>query len=162
MKRVDLLVDGARRTMQVGAASCVWDGRESRLDVADLGDGLYSVILDGRQHAVHVAPRGRDACEATVDGTAVSIEIRDARRLAPRPPSTSASGAQEVRSPMPGKVVAVHVAAGDRAERGGALLVVEAMKMQNELRSTRDGTVASVNVAAGDSVSAGDLLAVVE
>jgi biotin carboxyl carrier protein len=63
---------------------------------------------------------------------------------------------------MPGKVVRVQIEAGETVEKGAGVVVVEAMKMQNEMKSPRAGVVVSVNVKAGDTVNAGDVLAVIE
>ena len=63
---------------------------------------------------------------------------------------------------MPGKVVRVHAVAGESVEKGAGVIVVEAMKMQNEMKSPREGIVVSINVKAGDTVNAGDVLAVIE
>jgi biotin carboxyl carrier protein len=72
-----------------------------------------------------------------------------------------ASGPAEIRAIIPGRVAAVRVTAGDTVEAGQTLLVVEAMKMQNELRATRAGTVERVAVGAGDTIDTGDILVVV-
>jgi biotin carboxyl carrier protein len=63
---------------------------------------------------------------------------------------------------MPGKVVRVHMEAGASVEKGAGVVVVEAMKMQNEMKSPREGVVVSINVKPGDTVNAGDVLAVIE
>ena len=68
----------------------------------------------------------------------------------------------EILAPMPGKVVRVHTEAGANVEKGEGVVVVEAMKMQNEMKSPRTGVVVSVKVKAGDTVNAGDVLAVIE
>ena len=71
-------------------------------------------------------------------------------------------GAAEIIAPMPGKVVRVMVEAGQEVDKDAGLVVVEAMKMQNEMKSPRAGAVVAINVAAGDTVEAGALLAVIE
>jgi biotin carboxyl carrier protein len=71
-------------------------------------------------------------------------------------------GVTEILAPMPGKVVRVQTESGATVKKGAGLVVVEAMKMQNEMKSPRDGVVVSVNVKAGDTVNAGDVLAVIE
>ena len=98
--------------------------------------------------------------EVRVDG---SVKIVDPKRLR----STQISGGHhhgvaEIVAPMPGKVVRVHVAEGATVEKGVGVVVVEAMKMQNEMKSPRAGVVVSVNVKPGDTVNAGDVLAVLE
>ena len=162
MKRVEILIDGDRQWLEVGRGSCRFEGVESAVEIADLGEGGYSVIVDGSQFAVHVDRGNEESFDVTVDGSVLTIGFPDPRRPPSQRSRESPFGAQEIRAPMPGKVIAVLVSEGERVDQGQALLVVEAMKMQNELRSPRDGAVSAVHVAAGDSVSSGDALVVVE
>ena len=92
----------------------------------------------------------------------VVVEVLDPRRLSRQAHDTGPGGSGEIRVPMPGKVVAVHVAECEPVKRGQGLVVVEAMKMQNELSAPRDGVVVSLRAKAGDSVAAGATLAVIE
>jgi acetyl/propionyl-CoA carboxylase alpha subunit len=104
--------------------------------------------------------------EIVVGGWRFELEVEPSRRAALRERATrsmAAAGsgvATEVRAMIPGRVVAVSVAAGDVVSTGGQLLVVEAMKMQNEVRSPADAVIARVLVGAGDTVELGDLLVV--
>ncbi|HET7029341.1 MAG TPA: acetyl-CoA carboxylase biotin carboxyl carrier protein subunit [Candidatus Limnocylindrales bacterium] len=104
--------------------------------------------------------------EVVVDGWRFELAVEDAaradlRRRATRDRDASnASGPLEIRAIIPGRVAAVRVAVGDAVEAGAGLLVVEAMKMQNELRAARAGTIEHVAVAAGDTIELGDLLVV--
>ncbi|MDF2944954.1 MAG: hypothetical protein K0S01_3812 [Herbinix sp.] len=74
-------------------------------------------------------------------------------------PATGSTGSFKVSSPMPGKIVAVKAAVGQAVKKGDVILVLEAMKMENEIVAPQDGTVASINVSAGQTVEAGNLLA---
>lgn len=161
MKDFELLVDGERVVVRAGPESCEIDGRTVSADIADLGRGGRSVIIDGVQHTVHALPSGPASYEVAVAGSVLAVEVRDPRRLAPREAGGVGQARQEVRAPMPGKVLEVHVSEGSEVERGQGLAIVEAMKMQNELQSPRDGRVVHVHVKAGDSVAAGDALIVV-
>jgi biotin carboxyl carrier protein len=106
--------------------------------------------------------------EVVVDGWRFVVHLEPARRAALRARATrgrvdGGRGARaEVRAIIPGRVVSVAVAEGDTVEEGSELLVVEAMKMQNELRAPRAGTVTRVAVAAGQTIDVGDVLAVIE
>lgn len=162
MKRHNLLVDGEPVTLQLGQDCCVWGERRVRVDLEPLDGGTYSVILDGIQHAVQVRRSGEGAFDAFVGGHSLAVEIRNPRKLARGRTDAGASGAQEVCAPMPGKVLAVRTADGAEVRRGQGLVVIEAMKMQNELRAPRDGRVAAVRVAEGDSVAAGATLLAIE
>ena len=161
MRRLAVLVGGDSRDISLGQNACSLDGREHAIDVASLGCGRYSVIVEGMQYAVDVTARDGEPWGATVHGSVLSVEILDPRRLSDRTSGAAASGAQEVRAPMPGRVLAVPVAVGDTVQQGQALVVVEAMKMQNELRSPRNGKIVSLRVAPGDAVSSGDTLVAV-
>mgnify|MGYP003194476995 CR=1 FL=1 len=105
--------------------------------------------------------------KVNVNGTAYEVEIEEmtgAPTVAAAPVAASAaapaaSGAGEsITSPMPGNILAVNVAAGDMVKKGQVLMVLEAMKMENEIVAPQDGTVASVNVNKGDTVNSGDVL----
>ena len=106
--------------------------------------------------------------EVVAGGWRFELEVEPVRRAALRERATRVAsavglgGALEVHAMIPGRVVAVAVAAGDAVRRGAQLLVVEAMKMQNELRAPRTGAVARVLVGAGSTVEVGDVLVVLE
>jgi biotin carboxyl carrier protein len=106
--------------------------------------------------------------EIVVDGWRVEVDLESERRAALRERARrgreeqARGGPTEVRAIIPGQVISVSVAAGDPVDAGQQLLVVEAMKMQNELRAPRDGTVERVAVGAGQTIEVGDLLLVLE
>ena len=130
------------------------DGRWMRTDV------LFGPIRSDRR-------RGTEVREVVVDGWRVEVEIEPERRAALRERARRGAGAAskggpvEVRAIIPGRIVAVFVAPGDAVEAGQQILVVEAMKMQNELRAPREGSVERVGVAVGDTIEVGDLLVVI-
>ena len=106
--------------------------------------------------------------KVTVNGTAYEItleaidaaEVKSAPAAAPAPAATSAGG-QTVSCPMPGTILSVNVANGAAVKKGDVLMVLEAMKMENEIMAPCDGTVASVNVTKGSSVETGAVLCVI-
>jgi biotin carboxyl carrier protein len=104
--------------------------------------------------------------EVVVDGWRFEITVEDAARARLRQRATrageaaSASSSAEIRAIIPGRIAAVRVAAGDEVPAGETLLVVEAMKMQNELRAPRPGTVERIAVGEGQTIERGDLLLV--
>ena len=112
------------------------------------------------------SPSGVDRREVVIDGWRVQVGIEPAARAALRDRATRGrahvgqSGPTNVHAIIPGVVVSVSVAPGDAVAAGQQLLVVEAMKMQNELRAPRDGTIEQVAVGAGATIDVGDLLVV--
>ena len=109
----------------------------------------------------------------TVNGTAYEIELEEltgaapaaapAAATAPAPAAAAApAGGEQVTSPMPGTILSVNVAAGDTVKRGQMLMVLEAMKMENEIMCPCDGNVVSVNTSKGSSVESGTLLCVIQ
>jgi biotin carboxyl carrier protein len=133
------------------------------IDASETAAGRTTRIAVG---PVRRTPAGPVAVEVVVDGWRFELEVEDARRAEIRrratrePDSRAASGPTEIRAIIPGRIAAIHVVAGDVVEAGQSLLVVEAMKMQNELRTSRPGTVERVAVGEGETIDNGDLLVV--
>jgi biotin carboxyl carrier protein len=135
------------------------DGQTIRQsEVARLGAGLYLVTLDGRSYRVAVG----GGPEAMVNGRLVRAEVYDPRDLRSGTGRGLRGARSEVAAPMPGKVIRVLVAPGDAVQEGQGLIVVEAMKMQNEMKSPQAGRVAQVRASAGATVGAGEVLVVIE
>ncbi|MBA2380456.1 MAG: acetyl-CoA carboxylase biotin carboxyl carrier protein subunit [Blastocatellia bacterium] len=146
--------------------SKVWasvDGLEYELDVTEPEDGVYSMIDHGRVHEASVQPAAGGGYAVTMDGAVTDIKIFDPRKLrGAGADAAAADGLAEIKTAMPGKVVRVLVNEGDAVEKGEGVVVVEAMKMQNELKSPKAGTVKSINAGEGSIVAAGDVLAVID
>ena len=126
---------------------------------------------DGRPTPAHIgsvrrASSGIATVEVVVDGWRFELEVEDAGRAALRrratrdPDAGAASGPTEIRAIIPGRIAAIHVSAGDVVEAGRGLLVIEAMKMQNELRAPRAGTIERIAVDEGGTIDNGDLLVI--
>ena len=110
----------------------------------------------------------------TVNGTAYEIELEELTGAAPAPaaataapapapaPAAAPAGGERVTSPMPGTILSINVAAGDAVKRGQVLMILEAMKMENEIMCPCDGKVVSVNTSKGASVESGTLLCVIQ
>jgi biotin carboxyl carrier protein len=137
-------------------------GRVYSLDVREIDSDSYMFFLNTNVHECRVnASKG--AFDVNIHGRSYSITIVDPKRLRSGQNSDRHHhGVAEILAPMPGKVVRVQTEAGAAVEKGAGVIVVEAMKMQNEMKSPRDGVVVSINVKPGDTVNAGDVLAVVE
>jgi biotin carboxyl carrier protein len=135
---------------------------ERNAEVTQPEPGVYSVITAGRSYEARVEPGADGAMAVVIDGSRFEIEVRDPRQFRRRTGLHGIEGLQNVAAPMPGKVVRVLVPLGAPVTAGQGLVVVEAMKMQNELRAPKSGKVVSVPVKEGDTVMAGDVLAVIE
>jgi biotin carboxyl carrier protein len=158
-EEIRIAFDGARCRFTHG-------DREESAEVVRLPDGRLSLLFeDGRQICGRILPLPHGEVEVFTLGArrkiALAEPLRD--RLAHASGNgTDPEGAEEVRALMPGRVVEVAVSPGDTVPPGGLLLVLEAMKMQNEIRSTRGGRVARVEVVAGRPVEGGARLVVLE
>ncbi len=122
---------------------------------------MFSILLDGRSYEARVE-NAQDGAYVTIRGRRLRVELEDPRRASRKSRGRRADGPLQVTAPMPGKIVRLLVAPGDEVIAGQGLVVMEAMKMQNELKAARPGRIASIPVHEGDTVSAGDILAVIE
>ena len=124
---------------------------------------LFFVGTSMYQCRVSTRASARETFDVDIRGRSYPVTIVDPKRLRSGQNSDRHHhGVAEIRAQMPGKVVRVQIEAGTTVEKGAGIVVVEAMKMQNEMKSPREGVVVSINVKAGDTVNAGDVLAVVE
>jgi biotin carboxyl carrier protein len=160
-----------------------WAGERATLNGAPLAGVDLSIhgararlTVAGTQHRVLLTPlpdirrsaSGVTRVEVVIDGWRFEVDLESAAHARLRARGTGGNGAAgkggplELRAIIPGRVVSVDVAEGDTVEAGTRLLVIEAMKMQNELRAPRDGTIGRVAVGPGDRVELGDLLLVIE
>jgi biotin carboxyl carrier protein len=122
------------------------------------GEGRFSVLVEGRSYQVVLA----SDLDVVVNGRTLRVNVEDPRKLRGRGSSERGHGRQTIASPMPGRVIRVLVEAGQAVEAGQGLIVVEAMKMQNEMKSPRAGKILEIRTAAGAAVAAGDVLLAIE
>jgi biotin carboxyl carrier protein len=122
--------------------------------------GAYSILLGGRSYDAFVSesPTG---LVITIDGHRFEVTVRDPRQWSRKRAGQSGEGVQTISSPMPGKVVRVLAGIGDQVQPGQGIVVVEAMKMQNEMKADRAGAVLSIPAKEGATVAAGEVLATV-
>ena len=174
--RLHVEVAGERRTVTVESLGSVnsggfrfgvsWDDTAYEVNVSRLRPGALSLILPSAGHASHEVTCDELApgeLVLGVDGRRVRARVSDGRRRRSVDAAdvADAGGDHAVRVPMPGRVVRVLVDLGDTVKAGQGLVVVEAMKMENEVSSPTAGVVSEVRVAAGDSVEVGGVLVVV-
>lgn len=135
-------------------------GRHIEADFVRLPDGeVYSLLIDGRSHVVRVSPAG-EGLEVELRGAVIPVEVKHPleKMLQAVGGGRAATRGETINAPMPGVVVAIRVKPGDVVSAGQAVVVVEAMKMQNELAVVHDGVVTEVLVAERAAVSAGQPL----
>jgi len=141
---------------------CKLDGRELPLDVVSAQDGMLSLLLQGKSYEVKQETVGGDT-NVVVGQERFSAVVRDPRSFrSRRRAGASEQGVMKIKAPMPGKVVRILAPAGSPVEMGQSVLVIEAMKMQNELKAPKTGVVKKINVEEGAAVDAGQTLAEVE
>jgi biotin carboxyl carrier protein len=153
---IEILASAPRYRFRLG------DAAERSADVEIPEPGVYSVLLDGRVYDARVEETPAGLLVIVIDGYRFEIEVRDPRRWSRKDAARASGGVETVAAPMPGKVVRVLVAPGDMVAAGQGLLVVEAMKMQNEMKASRDGRILSVTAKEGATVAAGEVLARIE
>ena len=117
--------------------------------------------IEGKSIEVRLAP-GAQGSTAVAGGRRFAVEVRNPRNASRGSRTALGAGRQKVIAPMPGKVIRVLVKKGDTVEPGQGLVVVEAMKMQNEMKASHPGQVTEVRVHDGDTVGAGETLVVLE
>ena len=166
MKR-ELIVtaDGRDRTVivdgpgQDGRFRISVDGIEQEVDGRALRPGTWSLIIAGRSYVVDL-DRRRNGIAASVGASEALLQVEDAlrRRLASAAGARPEARGESIHAPIAGKVVKVIVAVGDQVAPGAAVIVLEAMKMENELAAERGGTVLAIHKVAGQAVDTGDLL----
>ena len=141
-------------------------GKVRELEVPDGGaveaqPGVYSVLIGERSHQVRIV-KGPESLSVEVNGRAIEIRLIDPRESATGAGASEQTGPRDVKAPMPGKVVCVLVEEGESVVPGQGLIVVEAMKMQNELKSPKTGRVIKIAARAGATVAAGEVLVTLE
>jgi biotin carboxyl carrier protein len=151
------------RELDEGKYEIEIDGRTLSVDAVKSGRTIYSVIENDRQYEVSVDETSAREFDVLVRGRLFHLEAVDERsRLLAQTAKVAASGPQTVEAEMPGKVVLVKAAVGDALVEGQGVVVVEAMKMENEISSPIDGVLKELGVEPGDTVEVGDVLFVVE
>lgn len=157
--------EGTDRTVSVegplpdGRFKVTIDGTERLVDARSLRPGTWSLLIDGHQYVVDLDKR-RTGIAASVGASEALLTVEDAmhKRLASATGTRTAARGESLRAPIAGKVVKVLVAVGDEVAPGTPVIVLEAMKMENELIAERGGKVTTITKQAGQAVDTGDLL----
>lgn len=130
-------------------------------DIHEISAGLYSVLYQGRSYEIRIRNSNGD-WQASVGDRTFDLDVQDLRNGGGRANATLAHLHQDVKAPMPGKLIRLLVREGDEVRAGQGLAVVEAMKMQNELKALRAGKIIRIGVKEGDTVGAGDVIVTLE
>ena len=148
---------------QDGMTTLVWDGVSHPIDMLELEPGCYSILMEGRSVEVRLDPMKAGDPEshgyrAMLYNGVYEFALTDPRRALLAAAAGAGAGDGVLTSPMPGKIVKVLVQLGETVQEGQTLLVMEAMKMQNELKTHTTGTVTIVHVQEGATVETGAAL----
>jgi biotin carboxyl carrier protein len=158
-REIDLIIDNSGEVVSVEI-----DGRRYEVRVHNSDDTSYLLIHGSRVYDCRVepVPQSRGSFNVALKNQRHAVTVIDPRRLRTDENSDRHHhGPTEIAAQMPGKVVRVLVEVGAQVEKGSGIVIVEAMKMQNELKSPRAGVVAAINVKPGVTVNAGEILATV-
>jgi len=161
----DITIDGKKFRLDLqqadGRWSCRLDGREVEVDAVLARPDVLSLRIGNQAFEVKYERVAGDM-HLWVGSARFAVEVRDPRSLRGRVRAVDDHCPKKLTAPMPGKIVRVLVSQGDEVEAGAGVLVVEAMKMQNEIKSPKKGTIQKILVGEGAAVNAGDVLAIVE
>jgi biotin carboxyl carrier protein len=140
------------------------DDRDYELEVSEPEPGVYLFKHDGKIVEASVSPeRAGNLTQVRIGRTELEVKLIDPKRLrGSGSDHEHGDGLAEIKTAMPGKVVSILLTVGSTVEKGDGVLVVEAMKMQNELKSPKAGVIKEIRVTEGAAVSAGDILATIE
>jgi biotin carboxyl carrier protein len=158
--------NGKTRIVELVRASDCWrvtlDGHPVEADTTEIAPNIFSILLNGQSHEVRITPLPGGTLSLQTAHHEFTAQVIDPRAWRGRRHSTGeAEGRQQIVAPMPGKVIRLLVQTGEAVEAGQGLLVVEAMKMQNEIRSPKRGTVERLLAKEGQPVNAGEVLCIV-
>jgi biotin carboxyl carrier protein len=161
----DISIDGKAYRLELqqveGRWSCRVDGKDVEIDAVLARPNVLSLRIGNKAYEVKCERVGGDV-HIWVGSRRFAVETRDPRSLRGRVRTADDHGPKKLTAPMPGKVVRVLLHQGDEVEAGTGVLVVEAMKMQNEVKSPKKGTIQKILVSEGAAVNSGDVLAIVE
>lgn len=161
----DIAIDGKQYRLDLeqieGRWACRVDGHDVEVDAVLARPNVLSLRIGNKAYEVKCERVGGEM-HVWVGSQRFAAEVRDPRSLRSRARSTDDQGPRKLTAPMPGKVVRILVSQGAVVEAGAGVLVVEAMKMQNEVKSPKRGTIQKILVSEGAAVNAGDVLGIVE
>jgi biotin carboxyl carrier protein len=163
--KYELEIDGIRKMIQLDQSDdyvvANLEGRDYRMRLARPEDGVYLLFVGERVYEARVCSTGRSSFSVKLGSRVFSAQLID-RKHRRGGADGSQTGQQHLVAPMPGKVIRVLLSRGDEVTGGQGVVVVEAMKMQNEVKSPKKGRLVDIRVKEGDTVTANQILAIVE
>ncbi|MGC2109792.1 MAG: biotin/lipoyl-containing protein [Candidatus Korobacteraceae bacterium] len=163
----DVVVDGKTHQVELTRGEKMWtckvDGQDIEVDAALTARDVLSVLVGGKAYEIKRERSLQGELHMVIGSARYAVDVQDPRSLRTRRAIAGAeSGPQKVKAPMPGKILRILVAEQDEVKAGQGIIVMEAMKMQNEMKSPKDGKVQKILTAEGSIVNPGDTLAVIE
>jgi biotin carboxyl carrier protein len=163
----DVVVDGKTHQLELTRGEKTWhckiDGQQIDVDAALTARDVLSVLVGGKAYEVKRERSLQGEVHVIIGSARYAVDVQDPRSLRTRRAvAGSDAGPQKLKAPMPGKVVRILVQEKDEVRAGQGIVVMEAMKMQNEMKSPKDGRVQKILTAEGSAVNAGDTLAIIE
>jgi biotin carboxyl carrier protein len=163
----DVVVDGKTHQLELTRGEKTWhckiDGQQIDVDAALTARDVLSVLVGGKAYEVKRERSLQGEVHVIIGSARYAVDVQDPRSLRThRAVAGSDAGPQKLKAPMPGKVVRILVQEKDEVRAGQGIVVMEAMKMQNEMKSPKDGRVQKILTAEGSAVNAGDTLAIIE
>jgi biotin carboxyl carrier protein len=162
--KFEIQIANKTRTVELRRETDRWqvylDGNPANADAIEIAPNTFSILLNGQSHEIQITPQPDGALTLQTAHHEFTAEVADPRAWRGRRHGhVEAEGRQQILAPMPGKVIRLLVKPGDKVQAGQGLLVVEAMKMQNEVKSPKTGTVERLQAEEGQPVNAGQVLA---
>ena len=163
----DVVVDGKTHRLELTRGEhtwhCILDGEPMEVDAALTARDVLSVLIGNKAYEIKRERSLQGELHMVIGSARYAVDVQDPRSLRTRRAAAgSETGPQKITAAMPGKIVRIMVHEKDEVEAGQAILVMEAMKMQNEIKSPKGGKVQKILTSEGSTVNAGDALAVIE
>ena len=163
----DVVVDGKSHQLELTQGEKTWqckiDGQLMEVDATLTARDVLSVLVGGKAYEIKRERSLQGELHMVIGSARYAVDVQDPRSLRTRRAIAGAeAGPQKLKAPMPGKIVRVLVQEKQEVKQGQGIVVMEAMKMQNEMKSPKDGRVQKILTAEGSAVNAGDTLAIIE
>ena len=163
----DVIVDGKKHEVELDRGDKVWlckvDGKFIEVDAALTARDVLSLLVGGKAYEVKRERSLQGELHMVIGSARYAVEVQDPRSLRSRRAlGAGDAGPQKLKAPMPGKIVRILVSEKEQVKAGQGIIVMEAMKMQNEMKSPKDGKVQKILATENAAVNAGDTLAIIE